>query len=44
MKTEKGILLDDYGVNIQEWLEKRENKALKIKGDGDIEKVVLELA
>lgn len=44
MKTEKGILLDDYGVNIQEWLEKRENRALKIKGDGDIEKVVLELA
>lgn len=41
MRTEKGILLDDYGVNIREWLEGNHlNEALKIKVDGDIEKVL----
>ena len=41
MKTENGILLDDYGVNINQWLEGNHlNDALKIKADGDIEKVL----
>jgi 5'(3')-deoxyribonucleotidase len=40
MKTERGILLDDYGVNIREWCEGHIfNQALKIEKDGDIEKV-----
>lgn len=40
MKTEKGILLDDYGKNLNEWVEyNRQNDCLKIKLDGDIEKV-----
>ena len=39
MRTEKGILLDDYGKNINEWLENNKNDALKIKLDGDIEKI-----
>ena len=40
MKTESGILLDDYGKNINEWLENNKNDALKIRVDGDIEKVL----
>lgn len=41
MRTERGILLDDYGVNIREWLEGNAlNDALKIELDGDIEKVL----
>ena len=41
MRTERGILLDDYGVNIREWLEGNTlNEALKIEIDGDIEKVL----
>ena len=40
MKTEKGILLDDYGKNLNEWVEyNRQNDCLKIKADGDVEKV-----
>jgi hypothetical protein len=30
MKSDYGILLDDYGVNIQEWTFKRGNIAFKI--------------
>jgi 5'(3')-deoxyribonucleotidase len=40
MRTENGILLDDYGLNINQWLENHKNDALKIKVDGDIEKVL----
>ena len=40
MRTEKGILLDDYGLNIEQWLENHNNDALKIRADGDIEKVL----
>lgn len=40
MKTESGLLLDDYGLNINQWLENHKNDALKIKVDGDIEKVL----
>ena len=40
MKTESGLLLDDYGKNINEWLENNKNDALKIRVDGDIEKVL----
>jgi 5'(3')-deoxyribonucleotidase len=40
MKTEKGILLDDYGKNLAEWVENNHlNDCLKIKLDGDIEKI-----
>lgn len=40
MKTEKGILLDDYGKNLNEWVEyNHQNECLKIKADGDVEKV-----
>lgn len=30
MATKKGILFDDYGKNIKEWLTKKENVAFKI--------------
>ncbi len=39
MKTADGILFDDYGKNIQEWLCKNLgcNRAVKVRTDGDIE-------
>lgn len=39
MKTPDGILFDDYGKNIQQWLCKNlgNNRAVKIRADGDIE-------
>lgn len=40
MKTNDGILLDDYGKNINEWLEKNTNKAFKISNDTPIEKYI----
>ena len=40
MRTDDGVLLDDYGRNLQEWTEgKLLNQAFKIKVDGDIEKI-----
>ncbi len=40
MKTEMGILLDDYGKNLAEWVEyNHKNDCLKIRVDGDIEKI-----
>lgn len=41
MKTADGILLDDWGKNIEEWTYGNLlNQALKIEQDGDIEKVL----
>lgn len=38
MKTENGVLFDDYGKNIREWVnEKRENAGFKITLDGTLE-------
>lgn len=39
MRTADGILFDDYGKNIQEWLCKNLgcNRAVKVRTDGDIE-------
>ena len=38
MKTPDGILFDDYGVNIQQWVCKNGgvNRAVKIRKDGDV--------
>lgn len=37
MKTADGILFDDYGKNIREWLDgKKLNAAFKIEGDGSL--------
>ena len=37
MKTADGILFDDYGKNIREWLDgKNLNAAFKIEGDGSL--------
>lgn len=38
MKTADGILFDDYGKNIQQWICKNagKNRAVKIKKDGDL--------
>lgn len=33
MKTETGVLLDDYGKNCREWLEKKGNKSIKVEKD-----------
>ena len=41
MKTENGLLLDDYGKNLAEWVENNNlNEGYKIRLDGDIEKVL----
>ena len=41
MRSDEGILLDDYGLNLRQWCENNLlNQALKIKMDGDIEKVL----
>ncbi len=41
MKTESGLLLDDYGKNLREWVEfNSKNDSFKIISDGDIEKVL----
>ena len=41
MKTESGLLLDDYGKNLREWVEfNSKNDSFKIVSDGDIEKVL----
>ena len=40
MKTDDGILLDDYGLNLREWCENNLlNQGRKIVQDGDIEKI-----
>lgn len=31
MKTKTGILLDDYGKNCREWLERKGNKSIKVE-------------
>lgn len=36
MRTPDGMLIDDYGKNINEWLENENNIAIKIQADGDI--------
>ena len=38
MRTESGILLDDYGKNCREWVLRNcgNNRAVKIKQDGDV--------
>lgn len=38
MKTPDGILFDDYGVNIEQWVCKNvgTNRAVKIRKDGDV--------
>lgn len=36
MRTPDGMLIDDYGKNINEWLENKNNIAIKIQADGDI--------
>ena len=37
MKTADGILFDDYGKNIREWVDgKKNNQAYKVKADGSI--------
>lgn len=36
MKSADGILFDDYGKNIKEWLTADGNRAVKIKADGDV--------
>lgn len=41
MKTDDGVLLDDYGKNLQEWTDGNLlNRAVKIERDGDIMKVL----
>lgn len=41
MKTENGILFDDYGKNIREWLEDNiDNGAFKIEEDGSLERAL----
>lgn len=41
MKTESGLLLDDYGQNLREWVEYNLlNDFYKIRQDGDIEKIL----
>lgn len=42
MKTPHGVLLDDYGKNITQWLahNMRHNRAVKIKKDGDIAEAI----
>ena len=41
MKTADGILFDDYGKNIREWLDGRnDNGAFKIRADGDLKKFI----
>lgn len=36
MRTADGILFDDYGKNIREWLVIAGNRAVKIRADGDV--------
>lgn len=44
MKTADGILLDDYGKNRREWVDGNpNNKAVKIRADGDIETAIMRL-
>lgn len=41
MRTDEGVLLDDYGKNLREWCENNLlNHAVKIEQDGDIMKVL----
>ena len=41
IKTEEGILFDDYGKNIREWLEdSKDNGAFKIEEDGSLERAL----
>lgn len=41
MKTADGILFDDYGKNIREWLDgHNENGAFKVRADGDVKKFI----
>ena len=41
MRTDDGVLLDDYSKNLQEWTDGNLlNKAVKITQDGDIMKVL----
>lgn len=41
MRTDEGILLDDYSKNLEEWQRYNLlNTSIKIKNDGDIEKVL----
>ena len=41
MKTSDGILFDDYGKNIREWLDGHlENGAFKVRADGDVKKFI----
>lgn len=40
MRTKKGVLLDDYGRNCQEWLEKPNNVAVKIDNNTTITKAL----
>lgn len=41
MRTDEGVLLDDYGKNLREWCENNLlNHAVKIEKDGDIMKVL----
>lgn len=41
MRTDDGVLLDDYGKNLQEWTDGNLlNQAVKITQDGDIMKVL----
>ena len=38
MKTADGILFDDYGKNIREWIDgKKNNQAYKVKADGSVQ-------
>lgn len=38
MKTNKGVLFDDYHLNLEQWLENKENHSWCIFSDGDLEK------
>lgn len=42
IKTADGMLLDDYGKNIREWTDGNpNNRAIKIRADGDVEAALL---
>lgn len=36
MPTESGVLFDDYGKNCREWCANPQNRAVKVRQDGDI--------
>lgn len=44
IKTADGILLDDYGKNRREWVDGNpNNKAVKIRADGDVETALMRI-